>query len=200
MSQTNTSPARIVIVAAVDETAASANVAGVAAGLGRTLAGAELHVLHVVDAMPKDTSIVDAIFPNPTEVLEAGRALIERTIADTRGQFPGKIVGHLAAGKPWREIVQFATNVDADLIVVGTHDEGAFKRLVLGSVAESVAKHAPCAVLIARPKGGKAAAVPEIEPPCVDCVEVQRKTSGERLWCERHSAHRVHGRLHYESP
>ncbi len=193
-------PTRVVIVAAIDSSAASTNVAAVAAGMARTLPGAELHLLHVVDAIPRDTSIVDAVFPNPSEALENGRALLARAIADGRRRFTGKIVAHLTAGKPWREIVQFATNVDAELVVVGTHDDGAVKRLVLGSVAEQVARHARCAVLIARRKNDQAAVVPEIEPACSDCLETQRKTSGEKLWCDRHSERRVHGRLHYESP
>ena len=38
-----------------------------------------------------------------------------------------------------------------DLVVVGTHGHGAIARLFLGSVAERVARHAPCPVLLARP-------------------------------------------------
>lgn len=39
-----------------------------------------------------------------------------------------------------------------DLLVVGTHGRGAVARLFLGSVAERVARHAPCSVLLARPQ------------------------------------------------
>jgi nucleotide-binding universal stress UspA family protein len=38
----------------------------------------------------------------------------------------------------------------ADLIVVGSRGKGGLRRLLLGSVAEFVARHAPCSVLIAR--------------------------------------------------
>jgi hypothetical protein len=31
--------------------------------------------------------------------------------------------------------------------------------------------------------------VPEIEPPCPDCLATRERTSGEQLWCERHQAH-----------
>lgn len=57
---------------------------------------------------------------------------------------------------------------------------------------------APCAVLVARAKAQEA--VPEIEPPCPACVEVQRTSSGDKLWCQQHSSRHVHGRLHYEAP
>lgn len=41
-----------------------------------------------------------------------------------------------------------------DLLVVGTHGRSAVARLFLGSVAERVARHAPCPVLLARPLPG----------------------------------------------
>ena len=115
-------------------------------------------------------------------------------------RFPGKIVGHIAAGTPWREIVQFAANIHADLVVVGTHDRKGLKRLVLGSVAEQVVRAARCAVLVARARDHYAGDVPEIEPPCPQCLEVQRQTNGDQLWCAQHTTHHSHGRLHYESP
>lgn len=201
MSPTTNPPRpRVVILAAVDATSASDHVVTTAAGLAQTLPGAELHFLHIVDATPRDPSVVDSVFPSPTEVLENGRKLLERISDAAKQLFSGRIVGHMAAGTPWREIVQFATNLDADLVVVGTHDRKGLKRLVLGSVAEQVSRKAPCAVLIARPKENVAEAAPEIEPPCPDCIAVQQRTRGEQLWCERHSARHAHGRLHYESP
>ncbi len=56
-------------------------------------------------------------------------------------------------GDPGHEIVRVAEERKADLIVLGTHGYGGWKLFVLGSVAESVVRHAPCAVLTIRPKG-----------------------------------------------
>ncbi len=39
-------------------------------------------------------------------------------------------------GEPWREIVDAAREMEADLVVMGTHGRGGFEHLVLGSVAE----------------------------------------------------------------
>ena len=44
-----------------------------------------------------------------------------------------------------------ASEWKADLCVVGTHGRGGLSRLLLGSVAERVVRHAPCDVLVARP-------------------------------------------------
>jgi nucleotide-binding universal stress UspA family protein len=41
-------------------------------------------------------------------------------------------------GKPSRKIVQYAEEMDCDLVVMGTHGRGGIDRLLLGSVAESV--------------------------------------------------------------
>ena len=47
-------------------------------------------------------------------------------------------------------IIDAATRWRADLIVVGSHGENGIRRFLLGSVAESVARHANCSVQIVR--------------------------------------------------
>ncbi len=51
-------------------------------------------------------------------------------------------------GVPAREIVEEATDWSADLVVVGTQARAGVARAVLGSVAESVVRDAPCNVLV----------------------------------------------------
>ena len=53
-------------------------------------------------------------------------------------------------GKPNTLIVDEAEAWGADLIVIGAHGYGATKRMLLGSVSQAVALHAPCSVEIAR--------------------------------------------------
>ena len=53
-------------------------------------------------------------------------------------------------GDPAHEILAVAREVQADLIVMGSHGYGAFKRLLLGSVSDAVARRAPGAVLIVK--------------------------------------------------
>jgi hypothetical protein len=101
---------------------------------------------------------------------------MDRDAARARASFTGQLVTHLAAGMPWRAILQLATDLDADVIVVGSHRKGTVARWVLGAVSEQVVRKASCAVLVARPKDYHSA-VPEIEPPCAECVATQRQTS-----------------------
>lgn len=54
---------------------------------------------------------------------------------------------HLVHGAPALAITQFADSVDADLIVIGTHGRTGFSRMIMGSVAEAVVRHANCPVV-----------------------------------------------------
>jgi universal stress protein F len=52
-------------------------------------------------------------------------------------------------GHPSTEILQFATEIGADMIVIDSHDLG-LAGYFLGSVAARVVRHAHCSVLVAR--------------------------------------------------
>jgi nucleotide-binding universal stress UspA family protein len=198
-SKPQRSSPRIVILCAVDGTDASDDVLRTAATLGQTLA-AELHLVHVVEPAPDPGADV-ALVGGLTELVEGARHRMERDTARARQSFDGHIVGHVAAGTPWRAILQLATDLEADLIVVGSHRKGPVERWILGAVSEQVVRKASCAVLVARPKE-YASAVPEIEPPCAECVAMRAETSGAKLWCDRHEHSRKHlrGHVHYAHP
>ena len=51
-------------------------------------------------------------------------------------------------GRPTDVILRVAEEVDADLIIMGTHGRAGLRRLAMGSVAESVLRQADCPVLI----------------------------------------------------
>ena|SRR5262249_49924934 len=63
----------------------------------------------------------------------------------------------VAVGKPAEEIVRVAREEGVDLIVMGTHGRTGVQHLLLGGVAEEVARHAPCPVFTVR-SGAAAAA------------------------------------------
>jgi nucleotide-binding universal stress UspA family protein len=76
------------------------------------------------------------------ELAERGRA-----IARERGV--GKVVVQALEGDPARALLEAAEDFDADLIVVGSKGLTSHAHFILGSVASSVAHHAPCDVLVA---------------------------------------------------
>ena len=159
----------------------------------------ELHLVHVMPLLPGDglgVSRADRQLQYAT-LIDNGREQLQALSKDLRGA--GRhVVGHLRVGLADVEIAQLATDIGADWIVVGTHSRSTWDRLFLGSVAESLVRHAPCPVVTWRPKS-----VPmwsQIAPPCPDCVAVQRATGRAEFWCERHSQHHVQAHTYYERP
>jgi nucleotide-binding universal stress UspA family protein len=57
---------------------------------------------------------------------------------------------HLGRGRADREIVHLAEEIGAGLIVMGSRGRGGVRRALMGSVSDSVVRHAHCPVLIMR--------------------------------------------------
>ena len=49
------------------------------------------------------------------------------------------------------EIVRVASEQEVDLIVISSHGRTGFGRIIFGSTAESVVRHASCPVLVVKP-------------------------------------------------
>ncbi|CAM2066044.1 Universal stress protein [Sulfidibacter corallicola] len=62
--------------------------------------------------------------------------------------------GTFLEGKTGESICKHALETDCDMIVMGTHGHTGFNRLIMGSVAEYVVRHAHCSVLTIKPKQG----------------------------------------------
>jgi nucleotide-binding universal stress UspA family protein len=89
-------------------------------------------------------------------------------------------------GDAHQEIVRAAESRKASYVVVGTHGRTGITRLVLGSVAERVARHAPCSVLVARPatKTGVVVAASDLSEPSLPAIKqgaAAATRSGARL-------------------
>jgi nucleotide-binding universal stress UspA family protein len=166
------------------------------------LRAGEVHVVYV-----ESEALLDPLLPGSLQSAVSAEAVLEgvrqraaerlAVVQKQQGKLAVKrVVVHVRRGSPADEIAQLAADLDADLVVVGSHGRRGVSRLVLGSVAERVSRLARCAVWIIRPKaheGGER--IPEIEPPCPACVKHRAATNGAELWCSRHSEHhiRAHG-------
>jgi nucleotide-binding universal stress UspA family protein len=58
-------------------------------------------------------------------------------------------------GRPWVEICNVAQQEGCNLIMMSRHGATGLARTLLGSVAEKVTRHAPCAVMTLMTKGGR---------------------------------------------
>ena len=104
-----------------------------------------------------------------------------------------RVVPHLRTDSPAFEVAQLAADLEADLVIVGTHGRRALARMLVGSVAELTVRLAPCPVLVVRPKAHPAP-VPTIQPPCPRCLEARASSGGKEFWCEQHRER--HGQRH----
>ena len=82
---------------------------------------------------------------------------LNRMLSDVKPTESGVGFTHtLLTGNPAEEILRFAEERDADMIVLGTHGRTGLSRLLMGSVAEAVVRGAKCPVLtIKQPAGAE---------------------------------------------
>ena len=57
---------------------------------------------------------------------------------------------HLVRGQPDREVVHLSEEIEAGLIIMGSRGLGGVRRALMGSVSDSVVRHAHCPVMIVR--------------------------------------------------
>ena len=113
---------------------------------------ATLHLVHVVSPPVGLVGVlgapIDATAPM-SGLLERTRLELERVCSSVPSWLEGRVTGHVRSGDAAREITVLARELEADLIVVGTHARTGLGRVLMGSLAENITRHAPCSVLIA---------------------------------------------------
>jgi nucleotide-binding universal stress UspA family protein len=122
------------------------------------LAETEVKVIHAVEWMREmplcfqygvGTEAGQDVLESREASFDRAREMVERVAAQL--EFKGF---HASVSTPDADprhaIVDAARSWKADVIVMGSHGRRGFDRLLLGSVAESVVRHAPCSVDIVR--------------------------------------------------
>jgi len=116
---------------------------------------AELHLLHTLETHLTSTPTFAMALDLPKYVSES-RAAAEKSLAgvvDPQWSAGRTVVQAVVEGSPKTEIIRYARTHDIDLIVLATHGRTGLAHVIIGSVAESVVRTAPCPVLTVRPKG-----------------------------------------------
>jgi nucleotide-binding universal stress UspA family protein len=137
------------ILVAVDFSQTSDDALATAVELSRTN-HARLHVLHVVPNVQIPYAIEPVVF-DFTAYLRQSVEQARQQLADLTARHPvdaAMLTTTVSTGPPADEIGRYAEANGIDLIVLGAHGHGFLDRLLIGSVAERVVRHAPCAVLL----------------------------------------------------
>jgi nucleotide-binding universal stress UspA family protein len=115
----------------------------------------EISLLHVIDPLvflplyegaARDFARIDAL---RAENLKKAQAFMDEAAKALAGS-GYRVTSAIEEGEPRTTIVDYAERVKADLVIVGSHGRRGLPRLLLGSVSEYVARHAPCSVEIVR--------------------------------------------------
>jgi nucleotide-binding universal stress UspA family protein len=140
-------PRSILVPIDLDESAA--HVLDYAVALAAKL-DAKLHVLHVAPWPLLGPEVPVAVTETAmTEIMECKQKAFDEVVAAHTARAPVRSAV-VMTGEARTAILAAAQEMRADLIVMGTHGRRGVSRLVLGSVAESVARTAPCPVLLVR--------------------------------------------------
>ena len=150
--------------------------------------GSTLHVAHVISEASVlmmtggvDYVSVGTIYEDAhTEAKEKIQQIAERL----EGIPLRSYIGH---GQVWKNLAGIVAENDIDLIVVGTHGRTGLGKLFLGSVAEDILRHAPCAVLTVGPKVEGRAKLPaltahgrDLAPPELEIRQILYATNFSR--------------------
>jgi nucleotide-binding universal stress UspA family protein len=112
-------------------------------------AGGRIALLHVVDWPDEDEPLTSSSFDVPEYRLERKR--------DAQIRLDGLVPAHVRdwcqpstmvrLGRPYRAILRVASEIGADLVVIGSHGHGPLERLFVGSTANHIVRSASCPVL-----------------------------------------------------
>ena len=196
-----------VIVAGTDYSQHARRALDAAYQQARGHAPSDLHICHV--SIASGAAAAELAMPSPLPFgglgavpirsLDEQKAELVKYLDSWIEALPGfqdagvRVFAHVMLDAPTFGVARLAAQLDADLIVVGSHGRHGVARWLLGSVAESVVRQATCPVLVV-PPAPEALPTPAIEPPCPDCVAARRASSNRELWCEHHRER--HGRRH----
>ncbi|OFW05201.1 MAG: hypothetical protein A3I61_10605 [Acidobacteria bacterium RIFCSPLOWO2_02_FULL_68_18] len=138
------------ILVATDFSPCSERAVHAALALARRF-GATLHLLHVVHRPAEREAALDRL----------------GDYAEAQGDGV-PFTASIAVGRPEQEIVRYAAREQMDLVVMGTHGRTGLAHVVMGSVAETVVRTAPCQVLTIRLQAPKEEPAPHpVEAPAV---------------------------------
>lgn len=116
------------------------------------LAGADVHVLHVIGEFADQRKSM--IQPEAMAMLEREVELqaVREMEAFCKRKFGGRIpyTTEVVLGIPFQEIIKKAVGISADLIVAGTHGRTGLEHVIVGSTAERLVRRSPVPVLTVR--------------------------------------------------
>jgi nucleotide-binding universal stress UspA family protein len=108
-----------------------------------------VHVMHTGEHLLSEDEIL-ASYDAKSAEKEAEQALLENMAGPVENVGASVAGTHLRTSRPDAEIVALAEGLGAVLIVMGSRGRGGLRGALMGSVSDSVVRHAHCPVLVVR--------------------------------------------------
>src|SRR5918912_1800955 len=134
--------------------------AGLALTTAADLANSTNSELHVAYVFP---TAVQRPFPNPIlarpademeheleEAMRQAQEFLDKQVDKVKQEGVSVAETHLVRGRPDRVVVNLSEEIGAGLIIMGSRGLGGVRRALMGSVSDSVVRHAHCPVMIVR--------------------------------------------------
>jgi nucleotide-binding universal stress UspA family protein len=121
----------------------------------------EIHLVHVTIPLHEPSyyyegiSIEDAIAREQRERQRSAQKLLDEQAKKIEAAGGSVAQTHLRKGKPDQEIVDLAEEIGTGLILMGSRGLGGIRRVLMGSVSDSVVRHAHCPILVVRKEESK---------------------------------------------
>ncbi len=110
---------------------------------------AKITVMHVIQPQPIAADVNVPYIPPEVEMEQAAKDDMAHLVREIVSE--GVLVEQvLAFGLPSDCVIAQAKKENADVIILGTHGRSGISRLLMGSTAESVIRHAACPVLVVK--------------------------------------------------
>jgi nucleotide-binding universal stress UspA family protein len=110
----------------------------------------ELHLVHVVEVTPVYHPEMRGYHARYEELQEEARRLLEEQVDEVKSAGGNVSRAHLRMGRPAEEIVVLGEEIGAGLIATGSRGLGGMRRALMGSVSDSIVRHAHCPVMVVR--------------------------------------------------
>ena len=110
----------------------------------------ELHVVYVGEVRPVSYREIGGYRALYEELEKRAQRLLDEQVTQVESAGGTVAKAHLKMGRPDEEIVVLGEEIAAGLIVTGSRGLGGIRRALMGSVSDSVVKHAYCPILVVR--------------------------------------------------
>ncbi len=110
--------------------------------------GADMVLINVLPSVP---AVVDSFMPSnyQADAVEEAKKALEARLTE-KGLAPDAYKLVIRHGSPYDEVIKYANEIKADVIVVGSHAPKTAADYLLGSTAAKIVRHASCSVFVVR--------------------------------------------------